>query len=176
MKNLKIFPCIHITFNRYKVWNRKALPPFTAESLTTNFNLLTADFLLLTGAHLICWKFEIFADCWLHLLTTDFKSLTANFKLLTSSNLCCNRKRPTTGTGVRINRVYFSYLNNDGNASFCFWDTKSDAFYIHTIGGTLYMIKKCEIDNDAWKVIAIYFFILLPLCTGIIVKMLTSTC
>jgi hypothetical protein len=127
MKNLKIFPCIHVTFNHYKVWNGKALPSFTAESLTTNFNLLTADLLLLTGAHLICWKFEIFADCWLHLLTTDFKSLTANFKLLTSSNLCCNRKRPTTGTGVRINRVYFSYLNNYGNASFHCWDTKSES-------------------------------------------------
>ena len=48
-----------------------------------------------------------------------------------------------------MNRVYFSYLNIDGNASFRCWDSKRDAFYVHTIGsntpevpGTPYMIKK----------------------------------
>jgi hypothetical protein len=52
-KNLTMFPFIYITCKHYKVSNGKALPPFTAELLTTNFNLLTADFLLLTG-DLIC--------------------------------------------------------------------------------------------------------------------------
>ena len=56
--------------------------PFTAELLTTNFNLLTAEFLLLT-ADLICWKFEIFADCWHCLLTAKFKMLTSNKLLCT---------------------------------------------------------------------------------------------
>jgi hypothetical protein len=153
MKNLKIFPFIYTTCNRYKVSNGKALPPFTAESLTTNFNLLTVDFLLLT-ADLICWKFEIFADCWLHLLTTDMQSQTANFNMLTSSKLLCTQEE-TNYRYQCTNRVYFSYLNNDGNTSFCCWDTKSDAFYVHIIGsnidvpGTPYMIINCEIDIDA---------------------------
>ena len=137
MKNLKIFPCIYITCNRYKVSNGKALPPFTAESLTTNFNLLTADFLLLT-ADLICWKFEIFAYCWLHSLTTstDMQLLTTNFNMLTSSKLLC-REEETNYRCRCTNRVYFSYLNNDGDASFCCWDTKIDAFYVHTIGSNV---------------------------------------
>ena len=53
-----------------------------------------------------------------------------------------------------MSRVYFSYLSRM-EASFCFWDTESDAFYTHTIGsdkevpGTPYIIKNCEIDIDA---------------------------
>ena len=50
LKYFKIFPCIYYTCNRYKASNWKALPPFTVQSLTTNFNLLTADLILLSNA------------------------------------------------------------------------------------------------------------------------------
>ena len=82
------------------------------------------------------------------------QSLTANFNMQTSSKLLCTQEE--TNYRYRCtNRVYFSYLNNDGNASICCWDIKSDAFYVHTIGsntevsGTPYIIKNCEIDIDA---------------------------
>ncbi len=84
-------------------------------------------------------------------------------QLLTASNInMLMSSKPTLYTGRDqlllqcTNSVYFSYLNNNGNASFCCWDTKSDAFYyVHTIGsntevpGTPSMMKKCEIDIDA---------------------------
>ena len=53
-ENLKLFQFIQITCNRHKLSNGKALPPFTAELLPTNFNLLTAAVLLLLTADFVC--------------------------------------------------------------------------------------------------------------------------
>ena len=114
-----------------------------------------------------------------YLLTADFICWLLTSTCRRQESYFVHRKRPTTGTGVQIVFTFHISISNDGKASFCCWDPKSDAFYIHTIRGTLYMMINCEIEIDALKghcYLLLHIATMMYYCKNADFNLLTSDC